>query len=173
MHLALLISRIRLLPTAMPSTRSASASRLLVRADNSPGEVKARFSAPFVSAYLSPLFSAPLLSSKFRSALLCYLLHQLLQRIKFRCTTNVRWWMPSWCPTLTDHLLYAWPRYTDLVWREQNFRSLPFLLSLRIERDEWECRTDASEFNFLEFCSNFNCELNLPTLLRNPRPEYQ
>ncbi|KAL5648388.1 hypothetical protein ACJX0J_039197, partial [Zea mays] len=36
MHLALLISRIRLLPTAMPSTRSASASRLLVRADNSP-----------------------------------------------------------------------------------------------------------------------------------------
>jgi hypothetical protein len=83
MHLALLISRIRLLPTAMPSTRSASASRLLVRADNSPGEVKARFSAPFVSAYLSPLFSAPLLSSKFRSALLCYLLHQLLQRINF------------------------------------------------------------------------------------------
>ncbi|PWZ43629.1 Endonuclease III 1, chloroplastic [Zea mays] len=49
MHLALLISRIRLLPTAMPSTRSASASRLLVRADNSPvaREIKRESSVSF------------------------------------------------------------------------------------------------------------------------------
>jgi endonuclease-3 len=52
MHLALLLPRIRLSPAAMPSTRSASASRLLVRADLNPGEAKT-LSALFVSADLS------------------------------------------------------------------------------------------------------------------------
>ena len=84
MHLALLVSRIRLSPAAMPSTRSASASRLLVRADLNPGEAKA-FSSPRM---FLPLLNGPLLSSAMSSCPVYF-------TVWSRGTILLKWYLPS------------------------------------------------------------------------------